>query len=328
MARIWRGAISFGLVNIPISLVNGMNRQETVRFHLLRKSDHSRIHNKRIAEADDEEVAKDEIVKGYEYEKDKYVEVDEEDLERVAIKSTHTIDIQSFVPVKDIKPAYFCEPYFIQPEKGGEKAFRLLTEVLQEKKMAGISKVVFRGGREHLVALIPDRQEAHRGGAPFRGGPPALRHDQPAQREGERAGAGDGAQAGRVDGDRMESPRLPDEYEKALHEMLKDKVAGKKPARAPKKEKRPDNVIDLVEVLQKSLRSSGKGGQGFREEDEEREAGGSPCPAAQGGVAVPALGGVIKFCHPELVEGSALTDFHIYLKRWQSPGADPSTSSG
>ena len=109
-----------------------------------------------MAEADNEEVDKDEIIRGYEYEKDKYIEITDEDLDHVAIKSTHTIDIQSFVPISEVKPAFFCEPYFIQPEKGGEKAFRLLTEVLAEKKMAGISKVVFRGGREHLVALIPD----------------------------------------------------------------------------------------------------------------------------------------------------------------------------
>jgi DNA end-binding protein Ku len=253
MARIWKGAISFGLVNIPISLVNGMNRQETVRFHLIRKSDHSRIHNQRIAEADDKEVERDEIVKGYEYEKDKYIEVTDEDLDRVAIKSTHTIDIQSFVPMEDIKPTYFCEPYFIQPEKGGEKAFRLLTEALAEKKVAGISKVVFRGGREHLVALIPDGKRLTAEVLHFAedlqpSDTVSIPEVKVSPRELDMA---------KKLVESMETKWDPedytDEYEKALKQMLEDKVAGKKPAKEPKKEARPSNVIDLVDILQKSL---------------------------------------------------------------------------
>jgi DNA end-binding protein Ku len=259
MARIWKGAISFGLVNIPISLINGMNRQENVHFNLLRKSDHSRIHNKRVAEADNEEVGKDEIVRGYEYEKDKYIEITDEDLDHVAIKSTHTIDIQSFVPVKDLKPVYFCEPYFIQPEKGGEKAFRLLTEVLKEKQMAGISKVVFRGGREHLVALIPDGKRLTAEVLHFAEDlQPADTVTVPDVKVSERE-----LNMAKKLVESMETEWNPndykDEYEKALHEMIEDKVAGKKPAKQPKKPARPSNVIDLVEVLQKSLSSSGKG---------------------------------------------------------------------
>lgn len=262
MARIWKGAISFGLVNIPISLVNGMNRSETVRFNLLRKSDHSRIHNKRVAEADNEEVGRDEIVKGYEYEKDKYIEVTEEDLNRVAIKSTHTIDIQSFVPLQDLKPTYFSEPYFIQPEKGGEKAFRLLTDVLSEKKMAGISKVVFRGGREHLVALIPDGKKLTAEVLHFAEDlQPSDTISIPDVKVSDRE-----LEMAKKLVESMESEWNPeeykDEYEKALKKMLEDKVAGKKPVKETKKEARPSNVIDLVGVLQKSLRESAKGSAG------------------------------------------------------------------
>jgi DNA end-binding protein Ku len=258
MARIWKGAISFGLVNIPISLINGMNRQETIRFNLIRKSDHSRIHNKRVAEADNEEVGKDEIVKGYEYEKDKYVEIDDEDLDRVAIKSTHTIDIQSFVPLKDLKPTYFCEPYFIQPEKGGEKAFRLLTEVLREKEMAGISKVVFRGGREHLVALIPDGKRLTAEVLHFAEDlQPSDTVSVPDVKVSDRE-----LKMAKQLVESMETEWNPDdykdEYEKALHQMIDDKIAGKKPTKEPKKEAQPSNVIDLVDILQKSLRSTGK----------------------------------------------------------------------
>jgi DNA end-binding protein Ku len=260
MARIWKGAISFGLVNIPISLINGMNRQENIHFNLLRKSDHSRIHNKRIAEADDEEVGKDEIIRGYEYEKDKYIEITDEDLDRVAIKSTHTIDIQSFVPIKDLKPIYFCEPYFIQPEKGGEKAFRLLTETLKNKGVAGISKVVFRGGREHLVALIPDGKRLTAEVLHFEEDlQPSDTVTVPDVKITDRE-----LNMAKKLVESMETEWNPheykDDYEKALHEMIEDKVAGKKPAKEPKKATRPSNVIDLVDILQKSLQSSGKGG--------------------------------------------------------------------
>jgi DNA end-binding protein Ku len=258
MARIWNGAISFGLVNIPISLVNGMNRSETVRFNLIRKSDHSRIHNKRIAEADNEEVSADQIVKGYEYEKDKYIEVTPEDLDSVAIKSTHTIDIQSFVPIKELKPTYFCEPYFIQPEKGGEKAFRLLTDVLQQKGMAGISKVVFRGGREHLVALIPDGKRLTAEVLHFAEDlQPADTITVPDVKVSDRE-----LDMAKKLVESMEAKWNPheytDEYEKALKQMLDDKVAGKKPEKEKKPDNRPSNVIDLVDILQQSLRSTGK----------------------------------------------------------------------
>ena len=258
MARIWKGAISFGLVNIPISLINGMNRGETVRFNLLRKSDHSRIHNKRVAEADNTEVGKDEIVKGYEYEKDKYIEVTEEDLDSVAVKSSHTIDIQSFVPLKDLKPTFFSEPYFIQPEPGGEKAFRLLTEVLKEKEMAGISKVVFRGGREHLVALIPDGKRLTAEVLHFAEDlQPAETISIPEVKISDRE-----LEMAKKLVESMETEWNPheyqDEYEKALKQMLQDKVAGKKPTKEPRREAGPTNVIDLVEILQKSLQSSGK----------------------------------------------------------------------
>ena len=260
MARIWKGAISFGLVNIPISLVNGMNRGETVRFNLIRKSDHSRIRNQRIAEADNEEVGKDEIVKGYEYEKGKYIEITDEDLSTVAIKSTHTIDIQSFVPLKDLKPTYFSEPYFIQPENGGEKAFKLLTEVLEQKKMAGISKVVFRGGREHLVALIPDGNRLTAEVLHFAEDlQPSDTISVPNVKVSDRE-----LEMAKKLVESMEAEWNPheysDEYEKALKQMIEDKVAGKKPTKETKKEARPSNVIDLVEVLQKSLQ--GKSGSG------------------------------------------------------------------
>src|ERR1700722_2470350 len=129
MRAIWKGAISFGLVNIPIALFPATRREE-LKFHLLRKSDHSPVNYKRVAAADGKEVPWDEIVKGYEYEKGKFVVLQEEDFARVDIEATQTVDITDFVALEQVNPMFFSKPYFMEPEKGGDKAYVLLREAL------------------------------------------------------------------------------------------------------------------------------------------------------------------------------------------------------
>jgi DNA end-binding protein Ku len=260
MHPLWKGAISFGLVNIPVSLFSGVKRDEDVHFHLLRKTDQSRIRNKRVAESDNKEVAWDDIVKGYEYEKGKYVIMTEEELDAVELKSTHVIDIASFVDLADIDPVYFDTPYLIQPEKGGEKAYHLLAEVLAETKTAAIAKIVLRGGREHLVAvmardkrLVADMLYFHDELQPVT----LVSAPEAKVQERERDMA-------RKLIDSMKAEWNPDafkdDYEQALKDLIKRKLSGKK-IKAPAKEtsSRPSNVIDLVEILRQSL--SQKGGE-------------------------------------------------------------------
>src|SRR3979411_1089352 len=127
MRPIWKGSISFGLVNIPIALYPATKREE-LRFRLLRKSDLSPVNYKRVAEADGKEVPWDEIVKGYEYEKGKFVILRDEDFERVDWKATQTVDIQDFGQVDEIDPIFFYKPYYLEPGKGGDKAYVLLRE--------------------------------------------------------------------------------------------------------------------------------------------------------------------------------------------------------
>jgi DNA end-binding protein Ku len=134
MARaIWKGSISFGLVNIPIGLYPA-TRKEDLQFRLLRKSDLSPVNYKRVAEKDGKEVPWDEIVKGYEYEKGKYVVLKEEDFQRVDLEATQTVDIQDFVDLNEIDPVFFYKPYYLEPQKGGDKAYALLRDSLEEKK--------------------------------------------------------------------------------------------------------------------------------------------------------------------------------------------------
>src|SRR5437868_8327630 len=142
MARaIWKGSISFGLVNIPIGLYPA-TRKEALRFRLLRKTDLSPVNYKRVGERDGKEVPWDQIVKGYEYEKGKFVVLKEEDFQRVDVEATQTVDIKDFVDLEDIDPIYFYKPYYLEPQKGGDKAYTLLREALADGKKVGIAKVV------------------------------------------------------------------------------------------------------------------------------------------------------------------------------------------
>ncbi|MFL6538505.1 MAG: Ku protein, partial [Chthoniobacterales bacterium] len=151
MRAIWKGSISFGLVNIPIALYPATRREE-LKFRLLRKSDHSPVNYKRVAQKDGREVPWDQIVKGYEYEKGKFVVLDEKDFQRVDLEATQTVDIQDFVDIDDIDPMFFYKPYYLEPQKGGDKAYVLLREALADGKKVGIAKVVIKT-RQYLAGV-------------------------------------------------------------------------------------------------------------------------------------------------------------------------------
>ncbi len=155
MRPLWKGSISFGLVNIPVGLYSAINRQEAIDLDLLRDSDHSRIRYRKVAEADGQEVPLEHIVKGYEYEKGSYVVLKPQDFERVEIKSSQMVDIKEFVKLDDIDPRFFNQPYFLAPEKNGTKAYVLLKTALEKTGLAGVAKVVIRPPREHLALLKP-----------------------------------------------------------------------------------------------------------------------------------------------------------------------------
>jgi DNA end-binding protein Ku len=154
MRAIWKGSISFGLVYIPIA-VYPATKEEKVSFRQLRKTDLSPIKYKKVAEADSKEVSADQIVKGYEYERGQYVVLKEEDFARVKIESTHSIDITDFVDLGQVDPKFFYKPYFLEPQKGGEKAYALLHKALSGTGKIGIAKVVI-SNREHLASVKPD----------------------------------------------------------------------------------------------------------------------------------------------------------------------------
>src|SRR3984885_14495385 len=153
MRALWKGNIGFGLVNIPVSLFPA-TRHEELKFHLLRRSDLSPINYKKVAEEDGKEVPWDQIVKGYEYEKGKFVALKEEDFARVDVEATQTVDIIKFVNIDEVDPLLFYKPYYMQVEKGGDKAYTLLQQALSDVGKIAIAKVVIKT-RQHLAAIKP-----------------------------------------------------------------------------------------------------------------------------------------------------------------------------
>ena len=158
MARgLWKGAISFGLVNVPVELhsARGKNssRSSGLDLTMLDKRDLAPVGYKRVNKASGKEVAWDDVVKGYEYQDDKYVVLSPEDFRRANPEAAKTVDIQAFVELADIAPQYFETPYYLVPGKRGEKAYALLRETLKKAGKAGIATVVIRT-KQYLAALI------------------------------------------------------------------------------------------------------------------------------------------------------------------------------
>jgi DNA end-binding protein Ku len=259
MRAIWKGAISFGLVNVPISLYPATAQKE-LSFHLLRKSDLSPINYKRVAEADGKEVPWDQIVKGYEYEKGKFVVLNKEDFERADIKATQTIEVIEFVHLHEIDPVFFDRPYYLEPQKQGTKAYALLRDALKKMEMVGIAKVVIKT-RQHLASVKPAENALVLEVMHFAEelvSPKALQIPGSAP-----VGAKEMQMASELI-ERLSTTWQPekytDDYRQALLNLIEKKVesGGRTPAAKRSDKHAPTKVIDLVSVLQQSLKETGK----------------------------------------------------------------------
>lgn len=154
MARaLWKGAISFGLVHVPVSLYPATQGQG-LSFDMIDKRDFSPVGYKRYNKSTGEEISRENIVKGYEYEKGEYVVISDEDFKQANVEATQTVDIVAFVEAASVAPYYYDTPYYLEPGKRGEKGYTLLREVLRRTGRIGIANVVIRS-RQHLAALIP-----------------------------------------------------------------------------------------------------------------------------------------------------------------------------
>jgi DNA end-binding protein Ku len=256
---IWKGTISFGLVNIPVALYPAVRREE-LRFRLLRQTDLSPVNYKRVAEADGKEVPWEQIVKGYEYDKGKFVVLKDEDFQRVDVEATQTVDITDFVELEDVNPMFFYKPYYMESDKKGDKAYVLLRDALKKSGKTGIAKVVIRT-RQYLASVKPQGDVLVL----------ELMHfadellDQGELRSPEaRDLSKKELEMAKSLIDSMSSEWNPekykDDYREALVEIIEEKVEHgaeaelPPPRRAPK----PTKVIDLVSVLQQSLSETQK----------------------------------------------------------------------
>jgi DNA end-binding protein Ku len=257
---IWSGAISFGLVNVPVKLYSAVSRK-SVRFHQLHDADHIRIQQKRICPADGEEVPYDNIVKGYEISPDKYVVVEPEELEALDPKKTRSIDIQEFVDLSEIDPIYFDHPYYLAPGTGASKPYRLLLTAMRETNKVAIARVVIRQ-KENLVAIRATGDVMTMATMVF--------HDEVVSPDTIDELPDDDADASEREIEmaeqligsltsEFEPEKYHDEYRERVLELIEAKASGEEIVIQPAEE--PTKVPDLMAALEQSL-AAAKGGDG------------------------------------------------------------------
>jgi DNA end-binding protein Ku len=252
---MWKGAISFGLVTIPVSVFPA-TEEKSLKFNQLHDEDMGRIRYKRVCSIDGEEVDYEHIVKGYETEKDRYVVITDEDLDAVPVESSRAIDITQFVELDEIDPILFKKSYYLVPEETGAKAYALLRKALSEENKVGIAKVSFRD-KEHLAALR------------FKDDVFVLETmywpDEIRAAEFDTLDAEEKVRANEVDMAKtliqnLTEPWKPeaykDEYREALMDIVERKAAGQ-PIEAPAAAA-PARVVDLMDALKASVEAAKK----------------------------------------------------------------------
>ena len=250
---MWKGAISFGLVTIPVA-VYPATEEKSLKFNQLHDKDMGRIRYKRVCSIDSEEVEFEHIVKGYEVEKDRYVIVTDEDLDAVPVESSRAIDIQQFVDLDEIDPMLFKKSYYLVPDETGAKAYALLRKALHDENKVGIAKVSFRD-KEHLAALrFKDRVFVLE---------TMFWPDEIRAAEFDTVDADEKVRENEVEMakaliDNLTEPWDPssfkDEYREALIEIVERKDAGE-PIEAPA-EAAPARVVDLMQALKASVEAA------------------------------------------------------------------------
>ena len=256
-ASVWKGHLTFGLVSFPIRLFSAA-RSETISFNLLHKADHSRIKQMVFCQAEDKAVPRSELVKGYEYEKDHYVEIDDEDIKKVAPKTARVMEILEFVPSDQVDPVYLESSYYMAPDEGGEKPYALLFQALRESKYYALAKVAMHN-REHIIVLRPGSkgilshtmyfQDEIRQVEEFRTDTSLVKDKELAMAK---------MLISSLEAE-FEPEKYHDQYRENLHKMIEDKIEGKKVVAAPTEHVAP--VIDIMEALKKSLAEKRKPAQ-------------------------------------------------------------------
>jgi DNA end-binding protein Ku len=249
-STIWKGHITFGLVSLPVRL-HAAARSETVSFNQLHKSDHSRVKQVLFCQAEDKAVPRSELVKGYEYEKDRYVVIDEEDIKKITPRTAKVMEILEFVKSSELDPVFLETSYYLQPEEAGEKPFTLLFEALKQTGYVGIARMTMHN-REHVVVLRPGRSgiilhtmyyaDEVRATDEFRTDRGLLKDAEVKMAVSlvEALAAG------------FEPEKYHDTYRQTLRGMIDAKVKGQEIVAAPQSQEMAP-VIDIMEALKTSL---------------------------------------------------------------------------
>ncbi len=257
MRPIWNGMISFGLVNIPVGLYPATEAADDLHLHLLHKGDHGRIRNQRVCDVDNKPVDYKDIVKGYEYEKGQYVELTDEELEKIKVEGTDRIVIDDFVEANEIDPKFFEKPYYLLPGKKSDAPYALLREALQSSGKVGIARVVIRT-RERLAAVRVDGNMLMLDTMHFADELRAVDAPPAAAAVGKRE-----LEMATMLIDHMttkfEPEKYKDTYKEALLELINEKVEGKEVVHEDEKVQQPTQVLDLMAFLKASIERTEKG---------------------------------------------------------------------
>ena len=258
MRAIWKGAITFGMVTIPVKLYTA-TEQKDVRLRMLCKKHEAPIQEKRVCSEGGEELAWDELARGYEVKKDEFVVLETEEIDAAKPESSTTIDIGDFVEAAEIDPVYFEKSYFLEPTEVGAKAFSLLNRALEETERVALARVTIRT-RERLATMRPTTGHSswRRCSGPTRSARPAR------STSGGRGGDGAAKELQMARSlveslaDKFRPESYTDAYREALEELIDQKMRGE--TRAAKRRKPEPKVIDLMEALKASVDDAKKAG--------------------------------------------------------------------
>lgn len=257
MKALWKGNISFALVNIPVKLYGATHRKD-LEFHLLHKKCSTPLHYERYCTTCKTDVAWEDTVHGYEYEKGKFVVITEEEMEHIPVKTSKSIDILRFINPGDIDPIYYDKSYYLEPIEGGERAYALLRETMKSSNKVGLAKITFKE-KEHIavIRLHDDTIMLH---TLFYSEeivkPEALNIPKKISLDPKELSLAQ--ELIRHFTGRFNIEAYHDEYRDSLMELIKAKIAGKEIKVAPKKE--VEKVVSLMDALKKSLEKKRKAG--------------------------------------------------------------------
>jgi DNA end-binding protein Ku len=250
---IWSGTISFGLVSVPVKMFSATESKE-LRFHFLHRDDLTPIGYDKVRKDTGEHVDADEIVRGFEIEKGRYVPLEDEDLDRLDIELTHSIDICDFVDLDEIDPIYFRKAYYLAPQDGAEKPYRLLVKALEQTGKVGIAKVVIRN-KEHLAALRPYERALLLETMYYAD---EIRQPESVDGKGQLPKAEVEMAKSLVENlsEKFKPDKYDDQYRKELLKLIRAKAKGKK---LPEPEEPEEaEVVDLMAALRESVAQTKK----------------------------------------------------------------------